>query len=168
MLDRDWQESLVRGRRPRWRRALPTHAPDRESTPCGDYSPVRCTGPCHRGTRDILDAPGCVDSQRHIPTVTVIDPCHPLYGRTFRELSNTPRFANPCILRSSTATASSLIAAAATDFAYCPSLCHAPKSHLASFVKFLALWLIGGSMVAPATFGDGSPKRSADPSARKS
>ena len=157
--------------RPRWRTALLNHAGDRESTLCGDYSPARCTGPCRRGTRDILDATGCVDSQRHIPTVTVIDPCHPLYGRTFRVAVQLRTLREPLFFQVEHRDGIILrIAAAATDYAYCPS--SSPRTKITPdairvLLGFVADWR-DPCVSHPATSGDGSPKRSADPSARKS
>src|SRR5580693_355789 len=121
-----------------------------------------------RQTRDILDAPGCVDSQRHIPTITVVDPYHPLYGRTFRvavqhrtrrdPLSFEVEHRDGIILR---------IAASATDYAYCPSSSPRTKITPVAIRELLGLVAYGrdSCVSRPALSGDGSPKRSADPSA---
>jgi len=124
-----------------------------------------------RRTRDILDAPGCVDSQRQILTVTVVDPYHPLYGRTFRvavqhrtlreRLSFEVEHRDGIILR---------VAAAATDYAYCPS--SSPRTKITPVAIRELLGLVAdwrdSCVLRPAPSGGGSPKRSADPSAGKS
>jgi hypothetical protein len=157
--------------KPRWRKARLARAADRESTLYGGYSPVRYTCRRHRGTRDILDAPGCLDSQRHVPTVTIIDPCHPLYGRTFRVAVQHPTLREPLFFEVEHRDGIILrIAAAATDYAYCPS--SSPRTKITPdairvLLGFVADWR-DPCVLHPATSGDGSPKRSADPSARKS
>src|SRR5262249_30027219 len=75
-----------------------------------------------RASRVLLDAPGCQDSQNQsVQIITVVDPFHPLFGRTFpiavqhrspREpLSFEVEHGDGIILR---------IAATSTDRAYCP------------------------------------------------
>ncbi len=124
-----------------------------------------------RRTRDLLDPPGCVDSQNHIPTVTVVDPCHPLYGHTFpvavqhrtlREpLSFEVEHRDGIILR---------LAATATDYAYCPSSSPRTKITPDAIRRLLGLLTDWGDLcvLRPAPFGDSSPKKSAGPSAGKS
>ena len=112
-----------------------------------------------------------MDSQKHIETITVVDPCHPLYDRTFRVAvpQRSPRepvsvaveYRDGIILR---------IAVAATDYAYCPS--PSPRSRITAvalkqLVGLLTDWRdVCASQ--PARSGNGSRKRTASRSAEKS
>jgi hypothetical protein len=60
-----------------------------------------------------------VDSQNQIPTVTVVDRCHPLYGRTFRVAAQHRTFRQPVSFEVEHRDGIiSRVAAAATDYAY--------------------------------------------------
>ena len=121
-----------------------------------------------RRTRDLLDPPGCQDSQNESNlTVTVVDPFHPLFGRTFRvavrhrsprePLSFEVEHRDGIILR---------IAAAATDQAYCPS--PSTRTRITAVAVRQLLGLLAEwrepceSRRVPS--GDDSRKRSAGPS----
>ncbi len=142
------------------------------------FGPMDCS--CRKGagrgssahrTRDLLDPPDCTGSQRHIPAVTVVDPYHPLHGRTFRvavqhrtlrePLSFQVEHRDGIILR---------IAATATDYSYCPS--PTPRTRITPVAIRQLLGLLSEwsdlCELRPGPSGGGSPKRSADQSAGKS
>jgi hypothetical protein len=113
-----------------------------------------------------------MDSQKEpILTVTVVDPHHPLYGRTFRVAvpHRSPReprsfeveHRDGIILR---------IAAAATDHAYCPVLSARTRITPAAARQLLGLLADWRDSCAsrPAPSGGDSPKPSAGPSAKPS
>src|SRR5262249_55645409 len=97
------------------------------------------------GSRDILDALGCQDCQNQsTPSITVVDPFHPLFGRTFpiafqHRSPREPRsfeveHRDGIVIR---------IAAAATDRSYCPS--HLPRTRIRApairrLLSLLAEW----------------------------
>jgi hypothetical protein len=101
----------------------------------------------------------------------VVDPYHPLRGRTFRvavqhrtlrePLSFQVEHRDGIILR---------IAAAATDYAYCPS--PTPRTRITPVAIRQLLGLLSEwsdlCELRPGPSGGGSPKRSADQSAGKS
>ena len=94
-----------------------------------------------RRTRDLLDPPGCVDSQNHIPTVTVVDPRHPLYRHTFQVVARHRTSREPLSFEVEHRDGIILrIAAAATDRAHCPP--SSPRSKITPVVLRQLLGLL--------------------------